>query len=202
MSKKIILSLFDFSGSWSQPYKNAGFEVIQHDLQLGFDVMQFDYSQIARSNVFGILAAPPCIHFTKASQHLWSFYDLTGETYKSLLLISRVLFLVEYFNPVFWALENPPGRLPSLLPALNKYRLLSFQPYQYGDAWSKHTLIFGQFNPFLVQTIVKPVKNRDNNFLLRDMPSASRLLFKNKGRSARRSITPPGFASAFFNANH
>lgn len=30
-----ILSLCDYSGSWSQPYRDAGYEVIQVDLQWG-----------------------------------------------------------------------------------------------------------------------------------------------------------------------
>lgn len=33
MSKrKIIISLFDYTGNWSKPYKENGFEVVQVDI--------------------------------------------------------------------------------------------------------------------------------------------------------------------------
>lgn len=43
--KKIILSLFDLTGNWSRPYKENGYEVIQVDIQLGIDILNWDYKQ-------------------------------------------------------------------------------------------------------------------------------------------------------------
>lgn len=42
-NKKVILSLFDYSGSWSKPYRDAGYDVVQVDLKLGDDI--FEVSQ-------------------------------------------------------------------------------------------------------------------------------------------------------------
>ena len=36
---KIILSLFDYTGNWSQPYVDAGYEVARLDKQNGDDVL-------------------------------------------------------------------------------------------------------------------------------------------------------------------
>jgi len=57
VEKKIILSLFDYSGTWSKPYKDNGFEVIQVDIKHGIDIMQWDYKSIEKDSVFGILKA-------------------------------------------------------------------------------------------------------------------------------------------------
>lgn len=61
--KKIILSLFDLTGNWSKPYKDNGYKVIQIDLQLGMDILTWDYKQIPKEDVYGILAACPCTDF-------------------------------------------------------------------------------------------------------------------------------------------
>lgn len=59
MEKNIILSLFDESGGWSQPYRDAGYEVIQFDIQRdpSEDVYLQDWSQYA-GKVYGVIAQP------------------------------------------------------------------------------------------------------------------------------------------------
>lgn len=57
---KRILSLCDYSGSWSQPYVDAGYDVIRIDLQRdGKDVRLLE----KMDGVHGILAAPPMYLF-------------------------------------------------------------------------------------------------------------------------------------------
>ncbi len=48
MKKRSLLSLFDHSGQWSQPYRDAGWTVVQIDIKHGQDVMKFDYNQHQR----------------------------------------------------------------------------------------------------------------------------------------------------------
>lgn len=60
---KIILSLFDLTGNWSKPYKDNGYKVIQVDLQLGIDILNWNYKKIPKEQVYGILAACPCTDF-------------------------------------------------------------------------------------------------------------------------------------------
>ena len=53
MKRLKILSLCDYSGAWSKPYRDAGYEVIQIDLQSGSG----DARLLQRErNVHGILA--------------------------------------------------------------------------------------------------------------------------------------------------
>lgn len=53
---KRILSLFDLSGAWSQPYSDAGYIVHRVDLAMGVDARLLKAPDMP---VHGILAAPP-----------------------------------------------------------------------------------------------------------------------------------------------
>jgi hypothetical protein len=65
---KTILSLFDYSGIWSAPYKKAGYNVIRHDLKFGQDIFTDTLSAaiddyLEGNPIHGILAALPCTDF-------------------------------------------------------------------------------------------------------------------------------------------
>lgn len=57
-SNKIILDLCGGTGSWSRPYKAAGYDVRVITLP-EYDVRTY----VPPDNVYGILAAPPCTEF-------------------------------------------------------------------------------------------------------------------------------------------
>ena len=40
-----LLSLFDYTGNWSRPYREAGWHVVQIDILLGQDILEWDYRQ-------------------------------------------------------------------------------------------------------------------------------------------------------------
>lgn len=64
----IIVSLFDFTGTWSRPWRENGYRVIQIDLELGLDIYDWDYTVL--DNVYGIIAAPPCTdHTVSCNRH-------------------------------------------------------------------------------------------------------------------------------------
>lgn len=203
MNNKIIISLFDFSGAWSLPYRRAGYIVLQIDSKLGIDFYDFNYKSIPKSMVHGILAAPPCTHFTKAGSCFWKDKDVSGQTQKSVKLILDVLILIDYFNPSFWSLENPPGRLETLIPNFKPLRLLSFQPYQFGSPYKKYTILYGHFNPFLTQTPVVPIVSIAKGQMSVDNYQIHHqgLTIPRNKRSEYRSITPIEFAEAFFLSN-
>lgn len=203
MNDKIIISLFDFSGNWSLPYLRAGYNVIQIDSKLGTDIFDFNYKIIPKSKVHGILSAPPCTDFSKAGSCFWKKKDLSGQTAKSIRLVMKALEIIHYFNPTFWALEQPPGRLEKLIRELTVKRLMSYHPYEFGAPYSKKTILYGNFNPFLIRSPVTPVPstakgqmNIDNYYIHHCGKTVSR----NK-RSEYRSITPIEFAEAFYQAN-
>ena len=59
MSNKIILDLCGGTGSWSRPWKEAGYDVRVITLPK-YDVRTYE----PPGEVFGILAAPPCTEFS------------------------------------------------------------------------------------------------------------------------------------------
>jgi hypothetical protein len=189
---KVILSLYDYSGAWSAPYRDAGYHVIQVDLKLGIDIFNFEYTNI--DAVHGILSAPPCTDFSVSGAQYWKRKDADGTTQRSLRLIDKTLEIVNYFEPKWWALENPVGRLPKLRPQLGKAKLI-FQPHWYGDPWTKRTCLWGEFNIDLPRNEVEPVRYCKQG-------SWTQLLGGKSERTKElRSMTPPGFAKAFFQAN-
>ena len=152
-----ILSLFDYSGNWALPYAENGHNVILWDIKHTTDLFQYFsnvndactdyfYEHIFDNfeSVDGILAAPPCTDFAVSGAQYWKQKDENGQTKKSLELVYQVLRIVDLCQPQFWAMENPVGRLTKLIPYLGKPWY--FQPYWYGDPYSKKTGLWGNFN--------------------------------------------------------
>jgi hypothetical protein len=186
-SDKIILDLCGGTGAWSKPYYDAGYTVFNVTLPQ-FDVRSF----VPPESVYGVLAAPPCTHFSIACNRLWKQKDADGRTFEDITILTACLMIIAKCEPIFWAIENPIGRTRKLLgkPAL------IFSPCDYGDPWTKRTCLWGIFNqpaqnPVLVS---ESEKGRNKGWL-----------YKLGGTSEKtkrlRSITPPGFATAFFKAN-
>jgi hypothetical protein len=193
--RSIIISLFDYSGTWSAPYRKAGCRVLQVENKLGFDVFKWNYKVIRPSMVLGILAAPPCTDFAGSGAQYWPAKDKDGRTRASIKLIRKTLEIIRYFNPVFWALENPVGRLNSLVPELAAYGPWYFEPHWYGDPWSKKTGLWGNFNKPRQQTKITPVRSAMQGSWVQQLGG------KSEKTKELRSITPPGFAAAFYKAN-
>ena len=102
----------------------------------------------------------------------------------------------------FWALENPKARLRWFLgiPAM------TFNPFDYGDPHRKPTDIWGNFNIKLKKTPVElapdQIKHSQQNS--RHLPPIPEDYIRDPGMNTRaigRSITPAGFAKAFYKAN-
>ena len=193
---KTIFSLFDLTGEWSQPYIDAGYNVIQLDLQTGTDILdlsvQFlhdNYPDIA--DAYGILIAAPCTDFTSAGARWFKDKDADGRTEMSKEMVNQALRLVDYYNPTFWVLENPVGRIKEAtgLPDAR----YEFQPYDFGDPYTKKTQLYGKFNTNLPVAPVEPIEG-------------SKMWSEFGGKSLAtknaRSQTPKGFAYAFFKANN
>ncbi len=197
--KKTILSLFDYSGRWSRPYKENGYEVFQVDIKLGIDILELQPEDLPFESVYGILAAPPCTDFAGSGAQYWKAKDLDGRTEASLALVRKTLDFVDVYAPKFWALENPVGRLPTLVPRLGKPWY--FNPNEFAgwlegeeadrECYTKRTGLWGEFEV--------PVKKP-----LPVSPGGSwimRLGGKSERTKELRSMTPLGFAYAFYEAN-
>lgn len=197
MDSKVVLSLFDFSGRWSGPYRERGYEVFQVDLKHGIDILELQPRDLPFEQLHGILAAPPCTDFASSGAQYWKAKDNDGRTEHSMNMVSKVLEFVEYFDPAWWALENPVGRLSKLFPELGEPWY--FNPHEFAgyledptlEAYTKKTGLWGSFN----KPIKKPV-----NPILGNSP-----IMKLGGKSERtkelRSMTPKGFSIAFYQSN-
>ena len=188
---RLVLSLCDFSGRWSQPYLDAGYNVVRIDLKHGQDVRLL---QIPDRPVYGILAAPPCTCFAQAGNR-WKRSE--EEMFDALSVVDACLRFAAVADPVFWALENPVGKLKRYLGPPKWY----FDPCDYGDPYTKKTCLWGKFNAPRPTNRVEPVVPPAGSH------SVDHFILSGKGhcigedRASRRSVTPEGFAGAFFLAN-
>ncbi len=176
-----IISLCDFTGSWSQPYRDAGYDVIQVDVKHGHDVRLFKALPFP---VRGVLAAPPCTHFASSGARWWA-----GKGQEALLeglaVVDACMRIIAVHSPQWWVLENPVGRLRNYLGSPS----MSFDPCDYGDDYTKKTLLWGNFT--------HPEKRR----VAPTAGSKMHRLPPSPERQSLRSVTPPMFAKAFFEAN-
>lgn len=198
---KIILDLCGGTGSWSKPYRDAGYDVRLVTLP-EFDVCSYKPPE----NVYGILAAPPCTMFSIARTRAKKPRDF----YEGMRVVAACLEIIWACQIAgrlkFWALENPRGMLRKFLgkPAF------CFQPWEFGEESflaTKRTEIWGHFKepkktvgdrkiPF-----VRPFKRRDcppRLFPLEDREVNDKWGF---ATVEARAKTPPVFAQAFFLAN-
>lgn len=200
---KTILSLFDYSGNWSEPYRRAGYQVIRQDLKLGHDIFsdtlpRFLSDAVDGFSVHGILAAVPCTDFAGSGARWWAEKENRKAIYNgpvefdtvvemSVFMVLATLALTEALRPAWWCIENPVGRINRLVPEIGRPRLV-FHPWQYGDPYTKRTCLYGHFNSDLPQMPVLPV-----------MGSVMHQIWSKD--SEKRSVTPKGFSEAFFKAN-
>ena len=169
-ASRLILDLCAGTGAWSDPYRLAGYDVRRITLP-DADVHTL---AVPPSSVHGILCAPPCTEFSLAKNgHL---RDIRA----GLETVSACLRLVVACRPVWWALENPVGLLAHYLGPPRD----SWEPFEFGDAHSKATAVWGDFTVPERGPFVEPTESA------MDRPTAE-----------QRAMTPDGFARAFFEAN-
>lgn len=201
---KIILDLCGGSGSWSRPYKEAGYDVRLITLP-DYDVL--DYTP--PNNVYGVLAAPPCTEFSVLN---CKAEPRNRKPDQGMIVVNACLRIIEQCKPKFWALENPVGYLRTYIGESK----LIFQPWEYGDPWTKRTEIWGDFVPppklykrwedvpNKLPLYTRPNRNKPNFAYLHKSAQSliPQLEFANPKTDADfRAITPPAFAKAFFESN-
>ena len=190
--KKIILDLCGGTGAWSKPYKVTGYAVFNITLPK-WDVRKFYYDG---PQVYGILASPPCTMFSRARSHAKTPRDIDG----ALEIVRACMRIIWQYKPHFWALENPMGMLRRYMGR----PCYTFDPCDFGDPWLKKTDLWGWFN----EPVKHPVKPKNTNYggsrwgkLLPELPDDYILPDGMRKETAQRSMTPGGFANAFFKAN-
>lgn len=208
---KIILDLCGGTGSWSKPYKDNGYNVKVITYPDG-DVRYYEPWQDFSENVYGILAAPPCTHFSIARNEKTAKVKrdlrMAMETVQGCL---RIIWGCSYQRKLkFWVMENPNGYLKLFMGK----PILTFHPYEYGDPYTKKTCLWGNFN----EPKKNHVKPRDfehpttkgaRDFVscvehfadLKNIPEGYKQKTGYSNCTILRSMTPDKFAQAFFEAN-
>jgi hypothetical protein len=127
--------------------------------------------------------------------------DMKGAM-KTVLACFEVIWRCQYEGKKleFWALENPKARLRWFLGVPQ----LTMNPFDYGDRVRKPTDIWGNYklpkkNPVEL-TEEEKTKFGAHVQKLPPLPEGYRFGDSNS-RAARRAITPPMWAKAFFEAN-
>lgn len=206
---KIILDLCGGTGSWSKPYKEAGYDVRVITLP-DYDVLDIEFNEpgatielynnnekmldvVHLMDIHGILAAPVCTMFSLARTTAKTPRDF-NEGMKLVKKCLEIIWFVrshKYSNLKFWALENPKGFLRQFLgkPAFE------FKQWEFGNEGIKPTDIWGYFN-----LPIKTVNQRPEG-LTKKFPNGRTNFSKWSATATKRAITPPGFAKAFFEAN-
>jgi hypothetical protein len=176
---RLILSLCDYSGVWSQPYVDDDYDVVRVDLKHGQDVRLLE---LPDKPVYGILAAPPCTVFANSGAR-WERSE--RDMLDGLSIVDACCRLILMARPEWWVLENPAGKLSRYLGTPR----MTFQPNEYGDLYTKLTCLWGVFNT----PTRTPVEATEGSKMHRVAPGPL--------RAAIRSETSAGFAQAFFEAN-
>lgn len=181
IAERLILDLCAGSGSWSEPYARAGYPVRRVTLPRD-DVRTF----VPPRGVWGVLAAPPCTEFSLAKN------GQPRDFVQGMACVNACLRIVLTAAPQWWALENPVGLLGRWLGEPSDV----FEPYDFGDPWSKRTALWGSFVRAERGPRVPPIDGGGPicSICHPDNPRVCSL-------ADHRAITAPGFARAFFEAN-
>ena len=201
--KEIILDLCGGTGSWSKPWKDAGYDVRVITLP-DYDVRHYEPPE----NVFGVLAAPPCTEFSVLN---CAAAPRKRDEKLGMEIVNACLDIIRKCNPVFWAMENPRGYLRKFM-GRPRY---TFPPWWFGDGWTKATDLWGNFHKPLetfeewedvpkLDIYTRPGRGKPNFAFLHksawdNIPQLS--YHKPETDAEFRAMTPPGFAKAFFEAN-
>jgi len=192
--------LYELSGTFTHLYRRLGYKVIQVDTQLdGSDVRLLKKFEM---RIIGILAFPPCTHFSGSGARWWKKKG-DKPLLDALSMVDAVLRMVQIYQPDFWMLENPVGRLRHFIgkPAY------MFNPCQYSgyldnpddEAYTKKTCLWGIFN--VPQP--KPVYPKHGSMMhkLKNPKTGKYYSFTGEKVKNWRSKTPEGFARAFVEVN-
>ncbi len=210
---KIILDLCGGTGAWSKPYKDAGYDVRIITLP-GHNVIDY----IPPKDVYGILAAPPCTMFSFARTNAKKPRDLK-QGMEIVIACLNIIWkcqyrlnsdLQKYPSIKFWVLENPNGMLKWFLGN----PVFTFHPWEFGGNYKKNTYLWGYFNAprkffkncneIMTKQEIDRCKTNSRKLLKFDKLKTKEIHGEFYGiynRTARRAITPTGFAQAFFEAN-
>ncbi|MHA7109351.1 hypothetical protein ACRTDU_04445 [Sunxiuqinia elliptica] len=134
MRKLKILQLCMFTDHWGDEY-----EVESHDIINGSNVLNLpdDHGE----NFDFILSAPLCTQFTKANNHNWKAYPEND------IAVVRKCLRISLMSHKPFVLENPPGRIETLIPELKYIRIFNLNDRDTNKEWILYGNVKIPFSP-------------------------------------------------------
>jgi hypothetical protein len=195
--RPIVLSLCDRTGNMVQPWLEADYECwvldIQHEsgehrdgnlMRVGADILTWLPPRREYAIAF---AFPPCTNLSVSGARWFKDKGLAGLA-EGIALVERCALICQWAEAP-WMLENPVSVLSSYWRKPDH----RFQPWQYGDPYTKKTCLWTG-NGFAMpapQLTVMPEGTEQKIWKMGPSPD----------RGDLRSETPMGFARAVYDAN-
>jgi site-specific DNA-cytosine methylase len=142
-----LLELFSGTGSVGRIAKKMGYDVVSVDMVFPAthrcDILKWNYKMYPPGYFDVIWASPPCTEFSYAKTT--GVRDMEG----ALKLVERTLRILRYFQPKWYAIENPVGHLrhTDVMKKRRDRKTISY--CKYGYPYRKNTDIWtnAKFTP-------------------------------------------------------
>lgn len=210
--KKLLISLYDRTGNWSRPFEeDPEWDVIRVDIQNGVDILTWCYvceyrKYMGISDVMPevfIMAAQPCDAYALCGNRHKEKRRLSGEFDFAQSLVAKTKEIIDFFDNagvlIGWVLENPMSDIHTHNKWLgqpkqkfNPCDFAGYDPIPGNSQYNKKTWLWGKFN--LMQP--KPLPP-----IYKDSPVWKNFGGRSLATKNARSITPLGFAYAFYESN-
>jgi len=193
----LVLSLFDYSTNMVKPWAEAGYKCLCLDIdhpqgstmegnitKVGADILTW---LPPREEIKIVFAFPPCTHLAVSGARWFKSKGL-GKLIEALTLFNRAIELSEYVKAPYM-IENPVSTVSSYYRKPDH----KFQPWQYGDLYTKLTCLWTGNDFKMPEPIFTEIPEKVENLIWKMGPSPD--------RARKRGITPMGFAVEVFKAN-
>jgi hypothetical protein len=175
-----VLELFSGTGSVGKVIKQLDWDVISLDIDeradIVCDILEWDYKSFPRDSFDIIWASPPCNEYSIMNRcRPEKICDLEGAD----KLVKKTLEIIEYFNPVWWFIENPQTGDLKKRPFMKDLTFIDIDYCMFGWYIRKRTRIWTNKkdlqNRLCDKSCGAMIGNKHENFSSLNIPGMNRL---------------------------
>lgn len=199
-----VLSLCDRTGNMVRPWARAGYRCLCLDIahsiradrveDVGDGSITYRWSDVRSTTPVDldaspviVFAAPPCTNLAVSGARDFARKGLRG-LIDGLELVESCRVLCQWWG-VPWMLENPVSRLSTCWRKPNH----TFQPWEYGDNYTKKTCLWTGCGFVMPPPVVEQEPGDVQHTIWKMSPGPD--------RASKRAATPEGFAQAVFDVH-